>query len=175
PQGNADPQKSRHSALAIGVPGTVAGLALAHAEYGSGNFTLAQLIAPAIALARDGIPVTDDIADTLPAARERLARWPASAKIFLKGDGSALAAGDRMVQPDLADTLTDIARDGPGAFYAGATAAKIAIAVQNAGGVMTRGDLLDYKPIEYAPLRGSYRGHDILSMPPSSSGGVVLI
>src|SRR6202035_2665943 len=87
-QGNADPQKSRESALAIGVPGTVAGLALAEQKYGSGRFTLAELILPAIALARDGIAVTDDTADTLPNVLARLSRWPASAKIFLKADGS---------------------------------------------------------------------------------------
>src|SRR6059058_1391598 len=90
-KGEADPRKSRDSALSIGVPGTVAGLALAHRRFGSGRFSLAQLIAPAIALAREGFPVEDDTADSLPRARERLARWPASARIFLKRDGSALA------------------------------------------------------------------------------------
>ena len=83
-QGNADPQKSRDSALAIGVPGTVAGLALAEQKYGSGKFTLADLIMPAIALARDGIAVADDTADSLPIDRPRLARWPSTAQIFLK-------------------------------------------------------------------------------------------
>jgi gamma-glutamyltranspeptidase/glutathione hydrolase len=174
-QGNADPQKSRDSALATGVPGTVAGLALAHAKYGSGRFTLAELIAPAVPLARDGFPVADDLADALSRYRERLARWPSSAKIFLKPDGGALGAGDLLVQRDLADTLEDIARNGTDAFYGGPIAAKIAIAVQNAGGIMTRGDLFGYQPIEYAPLRGSYRGVGILSMPLSSSGGVVLL
>src|SRR3954470_7735556 len=82
-KGEADPTKSRDSALGIGVPGTVAGLALAHERYGSGKFTLAQLIAPAIRLARDGFAVDDDLADTLPRAQPRLVRWPASAKIFL--------------------------------------------------------------------------------------------
>ena len=130
-EGNADPQKSRDSALAIGVPGTVAGLALAEEKYGSGRFTLAELMAPAIALARDGITLTDDdLADLPPTAHARLARWPSSAKIFLKRDGSALAAGDRLVQSDLADTLQAIARDGPRAFYHGPIAAKIAAAVQ---------------------------------------------
>jgi gamma-glutamyltranspeptidase/glutathione hydrolase len=173
--GEADPAKSRDSALSIGVPGTVAGLALAHAKYGSGKFTLAELIAPAIALARDGIPVADDVADSLPRARPRLARWPASAKIFLKPDGSALAPGDMLMQRDLADTLTAIARDGPRAFYNGPIAERIAAAVQSAGGLMTRADLAAYAPIEHAPVRGSYRGHEIISMPPSSSGGVILI
>jgi len=81
------------SALSIGVPGTVAGLALAHQRFGSGVFSLADLIAPAIKLAREGIPIEDDVADSLPRAQTRLARWPASAKIFLKSDGSALAPG----------------------------------------------------------------------------------
>src|SRR6266436_2290522 len=118
-KGEADPQKSRDSALAIGVPGTVAGLALAHAKYGSGNFTLAQLLAPAIALARSGIPIEDDVADSLPRAQARLARWPASAKIFLHPDGRALAAGETLVQRDLAETLDAIARHGERAFYDG--------------------------------------------------------
>ena len=174
-QGNADPHKSRDSALGIGVPGTVAGLALAEEKYGSGRFSLADLIAPAIALARDGIVVTDDTADSLPNDHARLARWPASAKIFLKADGSALGAGDHLVQSDLADTLEAIAQGGPRAFYQGPTAYKIAAAVQAAGGVMTVDDLNDYHAIERAPVRGTYRGYDIVSMPPPSSGGVDLI
>src|SRR3954469_19842082 len=96
--GNVDPEKSTDSALAIGVPGTVAGLALAHARFGSGRFTLAQLLAPAIKLAREGLPITDDVADTLPGVRSRLARWPSSAKIFLRPDGSALPSGDTLIQ-----------------------------------------------------------------------------
>src|SRR3954447_12910580 len=79
-KGNADPRKSRDSALSIGVPGTVAGLALAHQRYGSGRFTLAELMAPAIALARDGFPIEDDTADSLPRAQSRFARWPSAAK-----------------------------------------------------------------------------------------------
>jgi gamma-glutamyltranspeptidase/glutathione hydrolase len=174
-EGNADPAKSRTSALAIGVPGTVAGLALAEKEYGSGRFTLAGLIAPAIAMARDGITLADDITNEQTNILARLAHWPASAKIFLKADGSGLSAGDRLVQTDLADTLQSIARDGPDAFYRGPIAWKIAAAVQAAGGVMTVDDLKDYQAIERAPVRGSYRGYDIVSMPPPSSGGVELI
>ena len=173
--GNADPGKSRDSALAIGVPGTVAGLALAEQKYGSGKFTLAELIAPAIAMARDGIAVTDDTADSLPNVRVRLSRWPASAKIFFKADGSALGPGDRLVQSDLADTLETIAREGPHAFYQGPVAEKIAAAVQAAGGVMTADDLKGYQAIERMPVRGSYRGYDVISMPPPSSGGIELI
>ena len=173
--GNADPRKSRDSALAIGVPGTVAGLALAEAKYGSGHFTLADLIAPAIPLARDGIAVADDTADSLPVDRARLARWPSSAQIFLKADGSALAPGDRLVQPDLADTLLAIAQDGPEAFYEGPIGAKIAAAVQAAGGVITADDFKAYRAVERAPTGGSYRGYEIVSMPPPSSGGVALV
>jgi gamma-glutamyltranspeptidase/glutathione hydrolase len=174
-KGEADPRKSRDSALGIGVPGTVAGLALAHAKYGSGKFTLAQLLAPAIALARDGIPVEDDVADTLPRAQARFARWPASARIFLHADGTALRPGEMLVQSDLAATLMAIADKGPRAFYEGAIADKIAAGVRNAGGIMTSDDLRNYRPIERTPVRGSYRGYDVVSMPPSSSGGAVLL
>jgi gamma-glutamyltranspeptidase / glutathione hydrolase len=173
--GNADPQKSRDSALAIGVPGTVAGLALAEARYGSGRFSLADLITPSIELARDGIAVADDTADALPHDLPRLVRWPASAKIFAKPDGTALAPGDRLVQPDLADTLLAIAQVGPQAFYDGAIAKKIAGAVQAAGGVITVADFKNYHAVERAPIGGSYRGYDIVSMPPPSSGGIALV
>jgi gamma-glutamyltranspeptidase/glutathione hydrolase len=173
--GDADPRKSRDTGLAIGVPGTVAGLALAHARFGSGLFSLAQLIAPAVVLAREGFPVEDDIADSLPRSHERFARWPSSARIFLKSDGSALAPGDRLVQRDLADTLEAIAQGGPQAFYEGPVADKLATAVQAAGGIMTAEDLKAYRPVLRRPVRGTYRGYGIVSMPPSSSGGVVLI
>jgi gamma-glutamyltranspeptidase/glutathione hydrolase len=175
PDGQADPAKSRDSALAVGVPGTVAGLALAHARYGSGRFSLADLIAPAIALAQVGIPVDDDLADSLPHAAVRLLRWPAAARIFLRPDGAALGRGDVLRQPDLAATLSAIARDGPQAFYEGQVAAALVTAVQNAGGILTRDDLANYRAVVRAPVRGSYRGHDILAMPPPSSGGAHLI
>jgi gamma-glutamyltranspeptidase / glutathione hydrolase len=174
-QGNADPQKSRDSALGIGVPGTVAGLALAEQKYGSGRFTLADLIQPAIALARDGFPVADDTADSLPEDRPRLARWPSSAQIFLKADGSTLGPGDPLVQTDLAATLQAIAQKGPRAFYEGPVAEKLSAAVGAAGGVMTVDDLKNYRAIERTPVRGNYRGYDIVSMPPPSSGGIALI
>jgi gamma-glutamyltranspeptidase / glutathione hydrolase len=173
-RGEADPRKSQDSALAIGVPGTVAGLALAHAKYGSGKFTLAQLIAPAIALARGGIPIENDIADSLPRSQSRLARWPATTKIFF-ADGRPLSPGATLLQRDLADTLTAIAREGPPGFYRGAVADKLVAAVRTAGGIMTREDLERYRPIERTPTFGSYRGYRIVSMPPSSSGGVALV
>jgi len=173
--GEYDPKKSRDSGLATGVPGTVAGLALALEQYGSGKFKLSDLIAPAIALAREGILVEDEFADSLPRAAPRLARFPASAKIFLKPDGAPLAAGDRLVQSDLARALETIARDGPRAFYQGEIAQKIVDSVGNAGGILSREDLQDYRALERVPLRGSYRGYEVICVPPPSSGGVHLI
>jgi gamma-glutamyltranspeptidase / glutathione hydrolase len=173
-QGNADPEKSRDSALSVGVPGTVAGLALAHEKYGSGKFTLADLIAPAIDLAEKGFQVEDDLADSLPQVAERLRRWPATTTIFFNGS-KPLQEGDRLIQLDLADTLRAIAKDGPDAFYQGRTATRIAAAVVAAGGIMSKDDLAKYHPIEREVVRGTYRGYDIVSAPPPSSGGVHLI
>jgi gamma-glutamyltranspeptidase/glutathione hydrolase len=175
PDGKPDDAKSRDSALGIGVPGTVAGLALALDKYGSGKFTLAQLIKPAIDLARDGFVITDDMADTLPTFHGRLAKWSASAKIFSRPDGTSLGEGDKLVQTDLAATLTAIAEQGPRGFYHGPVAAKLAQDVRDAGGIMTADDLRNYQPAIRSPVRGSYRGYDIVSMPQPSSGGVVLI
>ena len=173
-KGDADPDKSRSSGLAIGVPGTVAGLALAHRKYGSGRLTLAQLIAPSIALARNGFIIEGDLADTLASARPLFARWPASAKVFLK-DGAILSAGEKLVQSDLANSLELIARHDARGFYEGPVAEGIVKAVRDAGGRMTLEDLRSYRAIERAPVRGTYRGYVIISMPPPSSGGVHLI
>lgn len=173
--GKPDSAKSRDSALGIGVPGTVAGLVLALDKYGSGQFTLAQLLEPVISLARDGFIVSDDIADTLPGWHRRLARWPASAKIFSRPDGTPLGEGDRLIQSDLAETLSAVAAQGARGFYEGAVADKLAKAVSDAGGIMTPADLKAYQAVIRAPVRGSYRGYDIISMPLPSSGGVVLV
>src|SRR6478736_4215276 len=166
--GKPDAAKSRDSALGVGVPGTVAGLVLALEKYGSGRFTLAQLLEPAIGLARDGFVVTDDLADTLPG-------WPSSAKIFSRPDGTPLGEGDRLVQSDLAETLSAVAAQGPRGFYEGPVAEKLAKAVTDAGGIMTPADLKSYQAVIRAPVRGTYRGYDIVSMPLPSSGGVVLV
>jgi gamma-glutamyltranspeptidase/glutathione hydrolase len=174
-KGEADPRKSRDSALGVGVPGTVAGLALAHEKYGSGRFTLAQLIEPAIRLSREGFAVEDDLADSLPRAQPRLARWPAAARIFLKPDGTPPQRGDHLIQSDLADSLQMIASEGPRAFYQGPLAEKIVASLKANGGIMTADDLRSYRAIERPVVRGSYRGYDIASMPPPSSGGVHLI
>src|SRR6266702_3840964 len=173
--GKPDPAKSRDSGLGIGVPGTVAGLALALEKYGSGNFTLAQIIKPAIELARNGFVVTDDMADTLPDMYGRMARWPNSAKAFSRADGAPLHDGDQLIHAELAATLAVIAEQGPRGFYQGPVAEKLAKAVSDAGGIMTADDLKSYQAVIRAPVRGNYRGYDIVSMPLPSSGGTVLL
>jgi gamma-glutamyltranspeptidase/glutathione hydrolase len=175
PDGKPDNAKSRDSALAIGVPGTVAGLALALEKYGSGKFTLSALLQPSIALARDGFVITDDMADTAPERQRRLARWPASAKIFSRADGTPLQEGDRLLQPDLATTLSAIAAQGPRGFYQGPIAEKLTRGIRDAGGIMTADDLKSYQAVVRTPVRGTYRGYDIVSMPLPSSGGTVLL
>jgi gamma-glutamyltranspeptidase/glutathione hydrolase len=173
-KGEPDPRKSRDSGLSVGVPGTVRGLALAHERYGSGQFTLADLIAPAERLAQDGIAVEDDLADSLPQAAGRLGRFPATRAVFFKGD-QPYGRGERLLQADLANTLAAIAQEGPDAFYKGGIAGNIAAAVQAAGGLMTVQDLAAYEAVIRQPVRGTYRGHDIVSMPTPSSGGIHLI
>jgi gamma-glutamyltranspeptidase/glutathione hydrolase len=175
PDGKPDPAKSRDSALGIGVPGTVAGLALALDKYGSGKFTLAEVLKPAIGLARDGFVITDDSADTLPQWHKRFERWPSSMKIFSRTDGSSLREGDTLIQRDLAATLNTIAEQGARGFYEGAVADKLVDDIRAAGGIMTLGDLESYAPVVREPVRGTYRGYDIVSMPLPSSGGTVLI
>ncbi len=172
--GEPDRAASTRTGRAVGVPGTVRGLAEAHRLYGSGRFTLAQLVAPAEALAREGIAVDAGLADSLPRAAARLGRWPSSRAIFFSGD-APLARDQRLVQTDLAATLKAIAAFGPDAFYAGPIAERIAAAVRAAGGVMQAGDLAAYRPVIREPVRGTYRGHAIVSMPPPSSGGIHLI
>ena len=173
--GKPDIAKSRDSALGIGVPGTVAGLALALEKYGSGTLTLADILKPAIALARDGVVIADDSADTLPEWHKRLAKWPSSAKIFSRADGASLREGDTLIQTDLAATLSAISEQGRRGFYEGPVAEKLAKAIRDAGGIMTQDDLKSYQPVLRAPVRGNYRGYDIVSMPQPSSGGVVLL
>jgi gamma-glutamyltranspeptidase/glutathione hydrolase len=157
----------------VGVPGTVAGLAEAHRRFGSGTFTLADLIAPAVKLAREGIPVAEDLADSLPTAT-RLKQYPSTRAVFYRGD-APLGRGETLVQADLAATLEAVAAQGPAGFYTGPVAGKIAAAVKGAGGLMTTDDLAGYKVVTRQPVRGRYRGYDVVSMPPPSSGGVHLI
>ena len=173
--GDADPAKSRDSGLGVGVPGSVAGLSYALAHWGSGKFSLADILTPAIRLAREGVEVTDDLADSLPQAVRRLGRWESSRRIFFRPDGQVWGLGEKLVQTDLAATLEKIAAAGPQGFYEGDLAQKIVATVQGAGGRMALDDLKAYAPVERPVVRGTYRGHDIVSMPPPSSGGVHLL
>ena len=173
--GEADPFKSRYSGLAIGVPGTVAGLELAWRKYGSGKFSFADLVAPAIALAHQGLTVDDDVADSLPLAAKALASHQSSARIFLRDDGSVKQAGDHIALDDLAATLEAIATGGAAGFYEGPVAQKIVASVQAAGGRMTMADLAGYRAVERQPVSGTYRGYTVVSMPPPSSGGAHII
>ncbi|SMO77258.1 gamma-glutamyltransferase [Paracoccus laeviglucosivorans] len=171
--GEADSEKSLRSGAASGVPGTVAGMRMALENYGSMEW--AEVIAPAIRLADEGITVTPELADSLEAERDNLSKHPSTAAIFFKPDGAAWRPGEKLVQADLAQTLKAVAEQGPDGFYKGAVAQNIAKAIQAAGGPMTVEDLAAYKPVLREPVRGTYRGYDIVSMPPPSSGGVHLI
>ena len=173
PLGEVDTQQARFSHASAGVPGTVAGLALALRQFGT--MTLAQVIAPAVELAREGIIVEHDLSDSLHAVAARLARNPAAAAIFLHPDGSALQPGERLVQRELAHSLERIAAEGPDAFYQGEIAQRIDADMRANGGLITSEDLANYQPRLRAPVFGTYRGHVIASMPPPSSGGVHLI
>jgi len=158
--------------LASGVPGSVAGLAEAHRRYGS--LPWRELVEPAIALARDGFPVTASQAGSLRNLASYRGRFPGLAA-FARPDGTLLEAGDTLRQPDLARTLRSIAEGGEDAFYRGAIAELIVAEMRAGGGIMTREDLAGYRPRIREPVRGSYRGYEVISAPPPSSGGVILL
>jgi gamma-glutamyltranspeptidase / glutathione hydrolase len=172
-QGNAVAERSRLGPLAAGVPGSVAGLLYAHKQYG--RLPLAKVIAPAIGLAREGFAVSWEMARSFETASPKLSKFPASVAAFFGSDGVPPAEGERLVQPDLAKTLTLIAKGGADAFYRGATADLIAREMDASGGLVTRSDLAAYAPKERAPVTGTFRDYQIVSMPPPSSGGVALI
>ncbi len=173
-QGNVIPDSSKDSSVvgykSIGVPGSVAGLFYAEKKYG--KLSLEKVIAPAIKLARDGFPLayedTQELRDD-----EYLAQFPESKRIFQR-DGNYYQAGELFKQPDLARTLERIAKD-PDDFYRGAMARELAAAIHKGGGLITAADLAAYEVKEREPIRGSYRGYDIISAPPPSSGGVALV
>ncbi|MBJ3776155.1 gamma-glutamyltransferase [Acuticoccus mangrovi] len=174
--GEASPELSRRSGLAVGVPGTVAGLALAHERYGSGKLSLADLVAPAVALARDGFTVSPAMAAALatPYFRDRLLADAAAAALFYPG-GEPPAAGSTLALPTLADTLEAIGEAGPAAFYEGPVAEAIVAAVAAKGGRMTLDDLATYEAVVREPVRGTFKDYEVVSMPPPSSGGVHLV
>ncbi|MDO6825546.1 gamma-glutamyltransferase [Marinobacter sp. 1_MG-2023] len=171
--GNVIQNRSRFTHLAAGVPGTVAGLAMALERHGT--LSLKQALAPAIELAREGFIVPQRFSEGLEQARERLQRWPATQATFYKKDGSAWKAGERFRQPELATTLQRIADEGVKGFYQGESAQLIVEEMERHGGLITRQDLIDYQPIVRAPVHGNYRGYDIYSMSPPSSGGAHIV
>jgi gamma-glutamyltranspeptidase/glutathione hydrolase len=171
--GAVDKNKSRFSRYAAGVPGTVAGMVLALERFGT--LSLERVIAPAIRLAEEGIEVSYGLAQSLEAGKERLMNNEAAARIFFHPDGTPYRAGDRLVQSDLAWSLKQIAAEGAGAFYRGAIAQRIVEDMRKNDGPITAADLAGYRPVLRAPVAGSYRGYEIRSMPPPSSGGVHLV
>jgi gamma-glutamyltranspeptidase/glutathione hydrolase len=172
-QGRADPQKSRFSALSSGVPGTVAGLV--HAQHKYGRLGLEAVMAPAIRLAEEGFRVDFPLYWSLKRARERLSRHPAAREYFLAADGSAPETGTLWRQPDLARTLKRIAGTAGRDFYEGETARLIVEEMSRQGGLITLQDLKNYQVFERHPVSGTYRGYEVVSMPPPSSGGVHLV
>ena len=159
--------------LAVGVPGTVAGLYKAHQELGS--LPWEDLVGPALEMAREGIPLTYSLQTGFVRSASRFRQYPSSAKKFFKSDGSFYELGESWKQPDLAHTLELIQRNGKDGFYRGENAKRLADFMAANGGLITEEDLEQYEAIEREPIRGSYRGFDIISMPPPSSGGVALV
>ena len=171
--GNVDQALSRFSHISAGVPGTVAGLALALEKYGT--ISLADSLAPAIELAEKGFVVTPRFSKGVKSKQKRLFKFESGKKKFLKPDGSFYEPGDIYIQSDLAETLKRIAQDGIKGFYEGKTAEMIVAEMQRGKGLITIEDLKNYKPGIRKPVQGTYRGYDIYSMSPPSSGGAHII
>ena len=172
---DVDEHASRFGALSVGTPGLVRGLALALERWGTKS--LAEVLAPAIALAEDGFAVGPRHVKTVRFWRQmRLAeRFPETARIQLPPDGARIEAGYRLVQPEKAATLRWLAAEGPDLFYTGEIASRIVAEVQKRGGILTKEDLAGYEPKVREPIRGTYRGLEVLSFPPPSSGGIALV
>jgi gamma-glutamyltranspeptidase/glutathione hydrolase len=157
--------------LASGVPGTVAGLAAAHERHGTVEWS--RLLEPAVRLARDGFAIAERHHGSISAKTELLGGFPTSAAVFLPG-GEVPALGSTFRQPDLARTLQAIADDGPAAFYEGWIADSIAAEMRRGGGLIDRASLAAYEAVWREPVRAEYRGYEVLSMPPASSGGTTM-
>ena len=172
--GNIIKGASTEGYKAVGVPGTVAGLALAHKRHG--HLPWRELVEPAVRLARDGFTVNYFFANTLrgKTSNARLAKFSESRRIFLN-DGKPVAEGERFVQPELARTLERIRLHGADGFYRGETARLLVEDMKSHGGLITAKDLESYVPTVRKPLLGTYRGYDIITMPPPSSGGIALL
>ncbi len=171
--GNVDMARARFSHLSAGVPGTVAGLWRAHQDYG--RLPWRRVVEPAIRLARDGFKVTYDLAGLLASRKERMCRYEAACRYFYKPGGEPYEPGERFMQPDLADTLEAIAEDGADAFYTGEIADKIVAEMKTGGGFVDAASLAAYEPVVRDAARGTYRGYEVLTMPPPSSGGIHII
>jgi gamma-glutamyltranspeptidase/glutathione hydrolase len=171
--GQVDSHASRYSYLSSGVPGTVAGLYHAHKKWGKLPFE--KVIAPAIVLAEQGIEVTDSLASALQRRADHLKKNSESRRVYFKPDGEAYQPGERLIQHDLAWSLKQIQQKGADAFYRGLIADKIVADMQRHDGLITHDDLRGYRVVERSPISGDYKGHQVLSMPPPSSGGVHLI
>jgi len=161
-----------NSYLAVGVPGTVAGLHLAWKE--QGKLPWKRLVDPAVALARDGFVVTEGLSRSLKNAMRQMQKYPASVAQFSK-NGTPYEPGETLKQPELARTLERIGAQGPAGFYEGETALALEKEMLAHGGLITRSDLKNYAAKKRAPVKGSYSGYDVLAMPPASSGGVALV
>ena len=170
--GSVDVDKVQLGVTAAGVPGSPAGLLHALQKFGTKN--LAEVAAPAIRFAREGFAVDRHLAASLNAKQQKLGRFPSTRKIFFKDD-EPLQQGDVLVQSDLAATLTRYAEGGVAGFYDGATAARVAAHMQRDGGFVSADDLKAYAPVEREPVRTTYRGYEVISMGPPSSGGVAMI
>jgi gamma-glutamyltranspeptidase / glutathione hydrolase len=170
--GKAITNASLFGYLAAGVPGTVLGLDSAQRKYG--KLTRAQVMQPAIKLARDGYILNRGDTDILDTTIAQFKKDPESARLFLRRDGTPLQPGDRLVQKDLAKTLEAISRNGPDAFYKGAIPAAVERASKAGGGIITAADFAGYKITESAPLSCNYRGYVFVSAPPPSSGGATM-
>ncbi|HDL8284377.1 TPA: gamma-glutamyltransferase [Yersinia enterocolitica] len=171
-EGKVTKDASLYGYLAAGVPGTVLGMDSAQKKYG--KLTRQQVMAPAIKLAREGFVLTRADTDILDTTVKRFRQDPESARIFLRKNGEALQLGDRLIQADLADTLTAISEKGPDAFYQGKIPQAVEAAAKKGGGILTAADFANYKITETAPITCSYRGYKFVSSPPPSSGGVTL-
>jgi gamma-glutamyltranspeptidase/glutathione hydrolase len=161
-----------NSHIAVGVPGTVAGFWKAHGAYGKAEWP--RVVEPAVRLARDGFAVPPGLARSLQSALNSFQRYPASVAAYSKA-GQPYAEGETFKQPDLARTFDRIMREGRDGFYRGETARLLAEEMRRGGGLITEEDLARYDAKERAPVTGTYRGYDIISMPPPSSGGVALV
>lgn len=170
--GNPVKRASLDGYLAVGVPGSVAGFEMARQKYGT--FSRQDLMAPAIAYARDGFVLNQGDAASFAGSAERLAKDPAAAAAFLKTDGKPYGIGEKLVQPDLAASLSAISERGLDAFYKGAIADAIVKASGAKGGILAKGDFEQYAVRELKPVTCSYRGYEIISSPPPSSGGVII-